>query len=78
MLSGIAQSAGMDKDEAEACLDSEEARDLVSQEEDSARRIGVEGVPFFIFNRKVGVSGAQEAEALLGAMEESEKAEAPD
>jgi len=34
-------------------------------------------VPFFIFNRKVGVSGAQEAEALLGAMEESEKAEAP-
>lgn len=78
VLSGIAQSAGMDKDEAEACLDSEEARDLVSQEEDSARRIGVEGVPFFIFNRKVGVSGAQEAEALLGAMEESEKAGAPD
>jgi predicted DsbA family dithiol-disulfide isomerase len=75
-LTRIAQSAGMDKEEAEACLDSEEARDMVSQEEDSARRIGVEGVPFFIFNRKLGVSGAQEAETLLGAMEESEKEDA--
>jgi predicted DsbA family dithiol-disulfide isomerase len=72
----IAQSSGMDKDEAAACLDSEEARDMVSAEEDSARRIGVEGVPFFIFNRKLGVSGAQEADTLLGAMEESEKEDA--
>lgn len=76
-LTRIAQSAGMDKETVGACLDSEEARDLVSQEEDSARRLGVEGVPFFIFNRKVGVSGAQEAQALLGAMEESEKEGAP-
>ena len=76
-LTRIATAAGMDKEAAEACLDSEEARDLVSQEEDSARRIGVEGVPFFIFNRKVGVSGAQKAESLLGAMEESEKEDAP-
>lgn len=76
-LTRIAESAGMDKEAAEACLDSEEARDLVSQEEDSARRIGVEGVPFFIFNRKLGVSGAQEPESLLGAMEESEKEDAP-
>ncbi len=31
-------------------------------------RIGVEGVPFFIFNRRYAVSGAQEPEALLDTM----------
>jgi len=33
-----------------------------------ARSGGINGVPYFIFNRKVGVSGAQEPEALLQAM----------
>jgi predicted DsbA family dithiol-disulfide isomerase len=28
-------------------------------------------VPFFIFNRRVGVSGAQDAETLLDAMEQA-------
>jgi predicted DsbA family dithiol-disulfide isomerase len=28
-------------------------------------------VPFFIFNRKIGVSGAQDPEALLEAMEQA-------
>jgi len=31
----------------------------------------VTGVPFFIFNRKVGVSGAHESESLFKAMTES-------
>jgi predicted DsbA family dithiol-disulfide isomerase len=30
-------------------------------------------VPFFIFNRRIGVSGAQEAETLVGAMEQALK-----
>jgi predicted DsbA family dithiol-disulfide isomerase len=30
-------------------------------------------VPFFIFNRRVGVSGAQEPETLLDAMLQAEK-----
>jgi predicted DsbA family dithiol-disulfide isomerase len=35
--------------------------------------MGVEGVPFFIFNHRITVSGAQEPEALLEAMLEAEK-----
>ena len=31
-----------------------------------ARELGVEGVPFFVFNRRLAVSGAQEPEVLLG------------
>ena len=38
-----------------------------------ARRMGVEGVPFFIFNRRYAVSGAQEAQALVEAMIASTK-----
>ena len=34
-----------------------------------ARELGVEGVPFFVFNRRLAVSGAQEPEVLLRAIE---------
>jgi predicted DsbA family dithiol-disulfide isomerase len=33
----------------------------------------VQGVPFFIFNQRVAVSGAHEPETLLEAMLEAEK-----
>jgi len=36
-----------------------------------ARDIGVGGVPFFIFNEKVGVSGAQEPDVLQDAMKDA-------
>ena len=35
------------------------------------RKAGISGVPFFIFNRKLAVSGAHEPETLLKAMLES-------
>jgi predicted DsbA family dithiol-disulfide isomerase len=33
--------------------------------------MGITGVPFFIFNRQVGLSGAHEAETLLQGMVEA-------
>lgn len=36
-----------------------------------AQRIGVRGVPFFVFDRKYAISGAQPAEAFLGALQTS-------
>jgi predicted DsbA family dithiol-disulfide isomerase len=41
---------------------------------EAARAIGVEGVPFFIFNGKLAVSGAQGPAALLDAMHQAETA----
>jgi predicted DsbA family dithiol-disulfide isomerase len=46
--------------------------DSVSAEDSTAREAGLSGVPFFIFNRKHAVSGAQDVEALLAAMQKSE------
>jgi predicted DsbA family dithiol-disulfide isomerase len=40
------------------------------------RELGVTGVPFFIFDGRVAVSGAQEPPALVAAMEQALEAEA--
>jgi len=47
----------------------------IEAEANSAKEAGIEGVPFFIFNRKVGVSGAQDADVLLQAMEQARRSE---
>jgi protein disulfide-isomerase len=36
-----------------------------------AQQIGVQGVPFFVFNRKYGVSGAQPDSAFLDVLNKS-------
>lgn len=36
-----------------------------------ARQAGIDGVPFFMFNRRAAVSGAQAPETLLEAMLET-------
>ena len=73
-LVAIAAAAGLDRAAAEQCLADPQSRRAVEQEDQRARAIGVQGVPFFIFNGKFTVSGAQGAEALLGAMRQAETA----
>ena len=68
MLADIAARAGLDRAAVAEYLASDTDRDLVQAADVEARSTGVEGVPFFIFNRKVGVSGAHEPETLLQAM----------
>jgi predicted DsbA family dithiol-disulfide isomerase len=71
-LIAIAAAAGLDRDKAEQCLADPLSRQAVSEEDQRARAIGVEGVPFFIFNGKLAVSGAQGPDALLNAMNQTE------
>ena len=70
-LERLALDAGLTAQAVHACLDSEEARQQVRASDVRAREMGVQGVPFFIFNNQVGVSGAHEPETLLQAMEQS-------
>lgn len=67
-LADIAARAGFDRAAVAEYLASDADRDLIQSADIEARNAGVQGVPFFIFNRKVGVSGAHEPEALLQAM----------
>jgi len=69
----LAVEAGLERGDAEAAVADEELRGAVADEEDKARAMGVNGVPFFIFNRRLAVEGAQGPEVLLEAMLEAEK-----
>ena len=73
-LVATAVGAGLDRAEVEAWLDLADAREAVTAEDARAREIGVEGVPFFIFNRRLAVSGAQPSDVLLDAMTQAESA----
>ena len=73
-LAAIGERAGIERTTLEAYLDSDEDRDVVLHGDIEARQAGVNGVPFFIFNRRVAVSGAHEPETLLKAMMEALKA----
>jgi predicted DsbA family dithiol-disulfide isomerase len=72
-LVGTAVGAGLDRKEAEACIADEDLRRFVAEEEEKARGMGVQGVPFFVFNSRLAVEGAQPPELLLEAMLEAEK-----
>ena len=71
-LVAIAAAAGIERTQAEHCLADPKSRQAVEEEDRRARSLGVEGVPFFIFNGKLGLSGAQGAQALLDAMRQAE------
>lgn len=73
-LVAVATAAGLDGGKAELCLADPRSRQVVEQEDQRARAIGVEGVPFFIFNGKIAVSGAQGPAALLDAMRQADTA----
>jgi predicted DsbA family dithiol-disulfide isomerase len=66
----LAEEAGLEPAEVRSALDSEQYAAAVRREENEARELGITGVPFFVIERKYGVSGAQPADALLGVLEQ--------
>ena len=72
VLAALAERAGLDREQAQTALADEALMSQISEADQQARGMGVQGVPFFIFNGRVGVSGAHESEELLRAMESAE------
>ena len=72
-LAEVGERAGLERDLLESYLDSDEDLEAVLNSYREARNAGVSGVPFFIFNRKLAVSGAHEPETLLNAMLKSKE-----
>ena len=67
-LAEIANSIGLDKEEAIRVLNSNDFKDSVRKDEEMAISYGISSVPFFIFNDKFSVSGAQPKEMFLIAL----------
>jgi predicted DsbA family dithiol-disulfide isomerase len=70
-LMEIAVTAGMTPEMAMQTLEDGELHTQTMDSDQAAREMGITGVPFFIFNRKVGLSGAHESETLVQAMQEA-------
>jgi predicted DsbA family dithiol-disulfide isomerase len=70
-LISLADSLGIDKEETEKSLTSNEFNDAVNQDITDARAHGVTGVPFFILNGKYAVSGAQPVELFENALQQT-------
>jgi predicted DsbA family dithiol-disulfide isomerase len=70
-LISIATSAGLDQAEVEKRLDDRAAGERVGADDAHVRAIGIDGVPYFIFNGRLAVSGAQASEVLLDAMRQA-------
>ena len=71
----IASRIGLDHAEVEYVLDSDELADFVRHDEKIAReQLNVTGVPFFIFDQKLALSGAQPREIFLQALQQAQSA----
>ncbi len=63
-LVGLAADAGLDPAEAAKVLAGEEYGPAVAADEAMASELGATGVPFFVIDRRYGISGAQPAAAI--------------
>jgi len=62
---------GLDADELKSTLESDKYADDVRKDIYEARQLGVRGVPFFLFDNKLAVTGAQDSKVFLETMEKA-------
>ena len=71
VLTEVARESGLDADAARAFVGDAQQLKAVALADAQARQMGINGVPFFVFNQKLSVSGAQDPATLLAAMQQS-------
>jgi len=67
----LAAEVGLPADEVARMLASEQYAKEVRADEAEARSLGISGVPFFVIDGRVGISGAQAPDALLSALRQA-------
>jgi predicted DsbA family dithiol-disulfide isomerase len=66
-LLDVVAEAGLDREQAEDVLNNGEGQEALREADELGRRYRVDGVPFFIINSKITLSGAQQPDAFLDA-----------
>jgi predicted DsbA family dithiol-disulfide isomerase len=69
LLRRTAEKVGLDAAHVDRVLASEEFADAVERDIREAASLGATGVPFFVIDRKYGVSGAQPADTFVQVLE---------
>jgi len=70
-LIDVVAKAGLDRAKAECVLNGDDGVEAVKEAEELSRRFRVEGVPFFVVNNKITLSGAQQPEAFVEAFRQA-------
>lgn len=68
-LADIASGAGLDADEVRSMLASGEGATEVRASQERAGGLGISGVPFYVFDGRYAVAGAQPVEVFLRALD---------
>jgi predicted DsbA family dithiol-disulfide isomerase len=67
----IAEEMKWDKNAVQHVIDTDEYTHEVRMDMYEAQQLGISGVPFFLFNEKLAVSGAQDTSVFLDALRQS-------
>lgn len=70
-LVALAVEAGLDADKVRAVLDEGAYAEAVQADIAQARAYGIRGVPFYVIDRKYGVSGAQQPDTFAAALRQA-------
>ncbi len=71
ILLELGKESGLQAEDVQEMLEGYAYGDDVRADEEVASKIGISGVPFFIINQKLAVSGAQAPETFLGALNQA-------
>lgn len=76
-LAEVAVSVGLDEVDVKSVLTSDRYAEAVREDEAQAHSYGIGGVPFFVIDGRLGVSGAQPADTLLSALDQAWESHEP-
>lgn len=68
-LQAITDQVGIDQSLVRSVLESDKYREQVIQDQQMAQKLGANGVPFFVFAEKFGISGAQPVEVFTQTLQ---------
>jgi predicted DsbA family dithiol-disulfide isomerase len=77
VLRQAAEAVGLDGEQAARVLASLAHADEVRADEAHVRQLGISGVPFFVLDGRLGVSGAQSVHVFRAALAQASSAQAP-
>ena len=72
-LTEVAADVGLDRTETEGFLASEKGVVEVKTEEVVGRQLGIRGVPYFVLNGRISISGAQPPNIFVSAIRQAKK-----
>jgi len=75
VLASLASEVGLNSNKVLSILESDQYAKDVRKDEETASKLGISGVPYFVINNKYAVSGAQPPELFLEALEKAREEE---